>query len=299
MDKKIVAVYALLVLTSLSWAGSFIAVRVIYQEVPPVLLGFLRFVVATPIMLLYVWFRKKPIMLPKKEIPRLVVLGLTGVTLLYIFQFLGIAFTTASTAAVLINTNVLFIALFSAMFLHEKFTWKKTTGILLSFAGVVLVIVGQMNNESLIVDGTFLLGCIFMILSAMSWAIYSIIGKQLLKTYDMVTITTLAFLFGTILYLPIIVPTIEIDIQGITWIGFIAIMYLGVVCSIFGYIAWNYALSRLEAAESAVFLNLIPLFTILLSFFIGEYPTFIFILGAVFIMYGVYLTQKAKIRRNV
>ena len=299
MDKKIVVVYILLVLTSLSWAGSFVAVRVIYQEVPPVLLGFLRFAVATPLMLVLVWLRKKPFLLPKKEIPRLIVLGLTGVTLLYIFQFLGIAFTTASTAAVLINTNVLYIALFSALFLHERFSWKKTTGIFLSFAGVVLVVFGQMSNQNLIVDNTFLIGIVLMLLSALCWAIYSIIGKQLLKTYDAVTITTHAFLWGTILYLPIIIPTVGTAVQGITWMGVLAIIYLGVVCSILAYLAWYYALSKLEAAESAVFLNFIPLFTILLSFFIGEYPSFVFILGAVFIMYGVYLTQKSKVKRQV
>jgi drug/metabolite transporter (DMT)-like permease len=298
MDKKIIIVYALLVFTSLSWAGSFIAVRVVYQEVPPVILGFLRFAVATPLMLLVAGLKKKPFLLPKKEIPRLIILGLTGVTLLYIFQFLGIAYTTASTAAVLINTNVLFIALFSAMFLHERFNWKKTLGILLSFTGVILVVIGQMNNEALNIDTTFLLGCGLVICSAMCWAVYTIVGKQLLKTYDSVTITTHAFLFGTVLYIPVVLPSIGSVLSEFSSIGWIAIVYLGVVCSIFAYIAWYYALSRFEAAQSAVFLNLIPLFTILLSFFIGEYPTAIFILGAVFIMYGVYLTQKSRVKKT-
>lgn len=284
---------------SLSWAGSFVAVRLVYEEVPPIELGFLRFAVATPLMLLLLGVRKKEFLLPKKEVPRLIVLGLTGVTFLYIFQFLGIVYTTASTASVLINTNVLFIALFSAMFLHERFNWKKTLGILLSFVGVVLVVIGQMNNESLIINDTFLIGCGLVILSALCWAIYSIVGKQLLRSYDTVTITTLAFLFGTILYLPIVAPTVGAVLPRISLIGWIAILYLGVVCSIFAYLAWYYALSQFEAAQSAVFLNLIPLFTILLSFFIGEYPTVVFILGAVFIMYGVYLTQKTRVKKSV
>jgi drug/metabolite transporter (DMT)-like permease len=72
----------------------------------------------------------------------------------------------------------------------------------------------------------------------------------------------------------------------------LAIIYLGVFCSIFAYLAWYYALSKTEAGKSAVFLNLIPVFTIIMSFFIGEIPTLLFLVGTILIIYGVYLTQK-------
>ena len=92
----------ILVLVSFVWAGSFIVVKTITEEINPIDLGFLRFLIATPLMFLILLIRKKRVYIPVKELPSLSILGLTGVTLLYIFQFVGINYTNASTSAVLI-----------------------------------------------------------------------------------------------------------------------------------------------------------------------------------------------------
>jgi drug/metabolite transporter (DMT)-like permease len=282
----------LLAFVSLVWAGSFVAVRMTVKEISPIDLGFLRFLIATPFMVLVLLISKKEIRLPAKELLSLSVLGLTGVTLLYIFQFIGIEYTTASTSAVLINTNVIFIVLLSATFLKEKFPLRKSAGIVFSFAGVIVVILAQMTNESIAFSSVFLIGCMFIILSAFCWAIYSTVGKRLLDKYDPYTVTTYAFVLGTIFFLPVVITDITDVIQGISFNGWIAVLYLALICSVFGYVAWYYALSRIEAGRAAVFLNLIPLFTIVISFFYGEIPTFIFLIGAILIIYGVYLAQK-------
>jgi len=282
----------ILILVSLTWAGSFIAVRLNYEEVSPLFLGFFRFVVATPVMILWAFFRKKTFFLPRKELPSLIVLGLTGVTLIYLCQFYGVAYTTASTSSSLINTNVLFIAVLSAVFLHESFPWNKKLGVLLSFIGVLLVVFGQMNNETIVVDSWFLLGCGLILCSALCWAVYTIVGKRLLQTYDPVQITANAFLIGTICYLPLVLPTLNEGISSVGVSGLIAILYLGLFCSVLAYGAWYYVLSHQQAGRSAVFLTFIPLFTITLSFFIGERPTPLFFLGALLIIGGVLLTQR-------
>jgi len=293
MRTQQVFISLLLIFASFTWAGSFVAVRLVYNDLSPLYLGFLRFVVAAPLMAIVTALLKKPLFLPKKEVLSLFVLSLTGVTLLYIFQFFGVAYTTAATASVLINTNVLFISFFSLLFLKEPFTKKKTAGVSLSFAGVILVVYAQMTNETIIVDTLFLFGCLLVILSAVCWAIYSIVGKHLLVRYDPFTITTNIFIVGVLLYIPLVVSGVFSAVMTITVPSLIAIMYLGIFCSVFAYIAWYYALKQQQAAESAVFLTLIPLFTMILSFFIiGERPTLLFFLGAAFIMYGVYLTQK-------
>ena len=292
MDKNKLTTSLLLILISLAWAGSFIAVRLTYQEICPINLGFLRFFIATPLMVLILFLRKKKTRIPAKEILPLSILGLTGVTLLYIFQFIGISYTTASTSAVLINTNVIFIAILSVIFLKEKFSLKKTAGVAISFFGVVVVILAQISNENITLSDTFLIGCIFVILSATCWAIYSIVGKKLLNKYDSFTVTTYAFALGTIFFLPIVFPGIINVVQSISFNGWISVLYLGLICSVFAYLAWYYVLSKNEAGRSAVFLNLIPLFTITLSFFVGEMPTALFLIGAILIIYGVYLAQK-------
>ena len=109
--------HALIISTvALIWAGSFIAVKIGVGEISPVMLAFLRFAIASPIMFLIMISRggKK---LEGKDAPHILLLSLTGVTLLYLLQFMGIKYSTASDSAILINTNVIFIAILSAIFL--------------------------------------------------------------------------------------------------------------------------------------------------------------------------------------
>jgi len=160
MNNKLLVSF-ILVLVSLVWAGSFIVVQIVTEEIDPVSLGFLRFLVATPIMFLILLIRGKGISIPRKEIPSLSILGLTGVTLLYLFQFIGIDITNASTAAVLINTNVIFIAILSALFLKETFGRKKISGVSLSFLGVIVIIFFNAPKETFLLENIFLLGCAF------------------------------------------------------------------------------------------------------------------------------------------
>lgn len=75
MDRPL-AIALLLVLVAFVWAGSFIVVQYATQEISPVHLGFLRFLVATPLMVLIVVFQKKPLSLPRKELPGLSSWGL-------------------------------------------------------------------------------------------------------------------------------------------------------------------------------------------------------------------------------
>jgi len=292
MDNKLLISF-ILVLVSLVWAGSFIVVKIATGEINPIDLGFLRFLVATPIMFLILLIRKKDVYIPAKELPSLLILGLTGVTLLYLFQFVGINYTNASTSAVLINTNVIFIAILSAVFLKETLSKKRISGISLSFLGVVVIVLSNMPQENFALNNIFFIGSILILLSALCWAIYSIVGKRLLRKYDAFTVTTYAFGLGTLFYIPFVVSDIVPTIQKISLNGWMAILYLALFCSVFGYIGWYYALKKTEASKAAVFLNLIPLFAIIMSFFLGEKITGFFLLGAILIVYGVYLTQKS------
>ncbi len=285
-----------LVLVSLFWAGSFIVVRLSVSNISPINLGFLRFCVATPIMIFILLIKggEKPSL--KKEWKSLCILGLTGVTLLYIFQFLGITLSNASTSAVLINTNVVFIVVLSIPFLKEQMTSKKIAGIGLSFSGVLVILVSKLvlSEEQILFNNEFFLGCLLILLSALCWAVYSIVGKKLLKQYDNLAVTTYAFTLGTLFYLPVVLPGILETIPTYSLSTWGAILYLALTCSVFGYLGWYYVLQKTEASNAAVFLNFIPLFTIVMSLFIGEPITLFFLIGAILIIYGVYVTQRSK-----
>lgn len=213
-------------------------------------------------------------------------------TFLYLFQFIGIDDTNAPTASVLINTNVIFIAILSGVFLQELLSKRRIAGIVLSFLGVIVIMFSDLSLEQLSLTSIFFIGCLLVLCSAFCWALYSLVGKRLLRTYDPFVITAYAFVFGTVLYLPFVMMDITPAMLSISMNGWLAILYLALTCSIFGYLGWYYALQRIDASKAAVFLNFIPLFTILMSILLGQHLTWFFFLGAILIIYGVYLTEK-------
>jgi len=283
----------LLIIIALVWAGSFIVVDATVKQIQPITIAFLRFLIATPFMIISLFLFKKNKLIKLKDLHYFIILGLSGVTFLYIFQYFGIQKTTPATSAVLINTNVIFIFILSLIFLKEKITIKRIIGIILSFIGVIFVLFSQLINENIFFDNIFMTGCIFIILSALCWAIYSIIGKKIMEKYDSLLAITYIFIIGTLFFIPFVGTNIITEISNINLNGWLYLIYLSVICSVFGYIGWYYALEKTEASKSAVYLNFIPLFAIILSFLNGEKITIFFILGAILIMYGVYLTQKS------
>jgi len=280
--------YALLTsIVAQVWGGSFIAIKIGVENIPPISLAFLRFAIASPFMLILsmIWKRSR---INIKELPMLIAIALTGVTLLYILQFTGVKYTSATNASLLINTNVLFIAIFSWIFLKEPFSYRKLAGVLLGFAGAVLVILNGSLSLSL-----SSIGDILIIFSAICWAIYSILGKKMLKNYDAFSLTTYAFIIGTILFIPFIYKDIwRLEISFTEWL---IILYLSLICSVFAYVAWYYVLEKANATEVAIFLNLIPVFVMIMAHFIlGEKITPYTLIGAVFIIYAIYLAISNK-----
>ena len=90
---------------------------------------------------------------------------------------------------------------------------------------------------------------------------------------------------------------LDYEYFNISFSGIVAIIYLGMFCSVIAYFIWYYVLSKQDAGQTAVFLTLIPFFTMILSILIvKETITPLFVVGAIFIMCGVYLTQKKTIK---
>jgi drug/metabolite transporter (DMT)-like permease len=285
-------VSGLLLLSALIWGGSFIVVKAATETLDPLYLGAVRFLVATPIMVLLLFATRAQVRLPRKEWPWIVVLGLTGVTFLYVLQYIGIAMTNASTSSLLTDMDVLFIALFSILFLREPMTRLRVIGILFSFVGVIVVVLANLDFSSVSVSEQFLFGSLLVISSSLCWGVFSIVGKRLMQTYSEITITTYAFLIGTVCYLPLVGGSLVSSLQKTTLPGWAAILYLAIVSTIIAYLAWYYALKRVDASQAAVYLSFIPLTTIVIAILLGERMTVPFFVGAGLIIYGVYLTQR-------
>ncbi len=286
---------AMLLSVVLIWAGSFIFIKVGLREIPPITLALIRFTVAFPALAVISFFsknRKKVNIKWRKDFYSFTVLALTGVTLLYIFQFYSLKFTTAAAGAIIINTTVIFMALLSAAFLRESLNKRRFLGILLAFLGVFIV----MSQGSLGVFGfepLELVGGILMIISALCWAIYTVLSKKVLRVYSPLTTNAIVFGLGTLYLIPfsLIESPLEV-LSRASWHAWSSILYLGILSSAVAYVLWSKALTRLETAKVGVFLYGIPVLTMILSyFFLDEAFTQTGILGLILVISGVYLTE--------
>lgn len=283
-------IFALL-LTAIVWAGSFIFVKLSLNEIGPFNLAFYRFLIASPVLFLILKSSGKMEKISTSDIPFILLLALSGVTLLYVVQFLALVYTTATNSSILINTSAIFVALLSFI-VGERMDKRRFSGVVIAFAGVMLTASkGQLD----FLKSETLKGDLLMILDGLLWAIYTLAGKKLLEKYSSETLTAYAFIAGTALLLPFAV--IEglanpVNFSPTVWIS---ILFLALLCSVFGYVAWYSALKVMEATKVAVFVYLIPFFTAIMAYFIlGEEFGFSTITGGVLIILGVYLVERDK-----
>jgi len=279
----------------LIWAGSFIFIKVGLREIPPITLALIRFAVAFPVLVIVSLFSKngkKVNIAWRKDFYSFTVLALTGVTLLYIFQFYSLQFTTAAAGAIIINTTVIFMALLSAAFLREALNKKKVSGILLAFLGVFIVM-SEGSHGVFGFEPLELVGGMLMIISAFCWAIYTVLSKKVLRVYSPLTTNAIVFGLGTLYLIPLSLIESPLEfLSRASWHAWSSVLYLGILSSAVAYVLWSKALTRLETAKVGVFLYGIPVLTMIFSyFFLGEAITYTGILGLALVISGVYLTE--------
>ncbi len=282
----------------LFWAGSFIFIRLALKEISPVTLALARFSLATPILLAFSLFTQQTRQTVKAALRRdfllFSALGLSGVTLLYIFQFLSLNLISATEGSILINFHVIFAMLLSASFSGEQLTRNKLAGVLLAFAGVVVITTGDASMMSL----NFLqpLGVLLMVFAAFCWAVYSVLSKKALVRYSSAVSTCVAFLLGTLYLIPFALAEGEIGaLLHSTWLAWCSVFYLAIPSSVITYVLWNRMIREVEVTKVMVSLYAIPIPTAILSYlFLGETVTYSLILGGAVVILGVYLTQMSK-----
>ena len=284
---KKVEIVALAITASIMWGASFPVIKIGLENVPPVLFGTLRYVIAVPLFLLLslVLYGKKLFSI-RDDIPLFIALGLVGVTMPTVLQNYGMMHTTAYMSSILQSTGPVFTVLLAAYFLKEKLTWYKTAGIIIASAGTYLAL--DIHFSSL---GSSV-GNALVLLSAVSYAVGGIIAKTCLnRGYKPVQILMLSSLFGTAVLI-VVTPfsgNISLGFSAETW-GLI--LFLAVVSTFLPYTLWYAAMEKTELSRLSFFVYLIPVFATIFSYFmIGERITWLAVLAAAIIITGITIAQ--------
>jgi len=283
--------YLGLLLTTAIWASTFINIKIVLQQVPPNTLAFLRFFVASLVLGSLLVISRQPA-LKSEDLPTVALCGLTGITLYNFLQNQGLKFAGATDASILAAMAPVFIALIAGLVLKERITYLQTTGILIAFAGSVLVATnGSLSGLSF--TSRRLAGDALILLTGISWAVYSISVKRLLEKYTATVVLAYSTFAGTIFLFPLSLFEYPVNLAAINLTGWLNILYLGVLASCLAYLIWNIALSRVAAVTAGIFLYLIPVFTaVIAAIFLREIPGAYTVIGGLIVLVGTYFAGK-------
>jgi drug/metabolite transporter (DMT)-like permease len=285
--------YVILALTILIWGNSFVVVKVAIDDgASPTLIAMARFIVASSIFGGYlIWRRPKGI--ARSDIRKFLVLAFIGVGVYYIFQYYGVKFAGPSISSVLVTLLCpIMIFLISHFRLGERMNTGQKTGLMVSTAGSYLVITD--GSLSFVSDWVALIGGVFGVVCALFWAIYTVEGKKIVKEYDPLVATAYLTLLGTVMLVPSAVADAYLYPPVVFPLSFFfAALYLGVLCTVIGYVFWFRALTGLTASSTGATLYFEPVITIIFAWIIlGQGIGWLAAAGGVLVMVGVILVSR-------
>jgi drug/metabolite transporter (DMT)-like permease len=299
MTERYKALWAIIACVLL-WGISFISTKVAIAVFPPMTLGLFRFVLA----LVFLFFIKQRLApeerLRGRDIPLLCGAGVTGVTLYFFCENNGVSLVTASEASII--TGAIPVMTMTAEWMGgrlsllppERIGGRRWLGAAISMAGVWLV-----AGVSFALSGS-LLGYAYMGGAALSWVAYCFLTRPLFARRSggnaRLYIVFWQSVFGAAAFLPFAIA--EYPRWGRPDLPVILhIVFLGIGCSALGYWLYARSLEVLGVSVSSVFINFIPVVTVITGFFLlGERLTALQWLGAALVVSGVYLTMRKNIR---
>jgi len=277
--------YIALFITLILFSTIEVAVKLLGNVIDPILLASLRFFVAGLIMLPFckIDFKK----FRKREILGIFFCAAVGIAGCFIPYHKGVFLMPASSAALIFCLNPIFAVIAARVLVHEKFSQKIFIGLFLGIFGVYISTIGFTLPDF----SDYSLGSLLLLISAITFGIYTAASKKLIAKYSSLTITALVFTLGGIMMLPFVQNwTIPTDARSMSIIA-----YLVFVATVVGYLCFFYALKRVSVAAGSSLFFLKPIIAAIFSFIIlRENLTPLFFAGMVICLLSLFIILRKK-----
>lgn len=288
----------MLVLLFVIWSNAFTAIRHLREIFSPMQLVLARFLPVAIFFAAWLLFdgrrRRESSRLLRVSPLRIMIMGLAGVAGYNVFLYIGQGGIKPGAAALLTTLSPLFTALLAVPLLREKVPLRRIAGIGVAFAGLYIVVRwGRVGIGSLGMAREDAAWALVTALAPLSWSIYTIAGKNLLRRWSPLTVTYLSTIAGFLPFLFFADGEFFSILLGMGWTHWLALAHLAVLSTIVGFHIWNTALRSLPATSVASFIYLNPPMAALFgSLFFGEDVTSTFLLGSAVVLAGLWLTQQ-------
>lgn len=276
--------------TMFVWSTTFVVSKLLMNFMSPYQLMLIRFCISYGVLfLMHPKFYKIDI---KSEI-KFLIMGLFGSTLYYVGEYSALTFTSSANVSIIIAAAPILTAIVAHIFTRdEKISKGIILGFLVAFVGVVFVVfngsvVLQLNPK----------GDVLALLSALSWAVYSVLQKDFLKRMNLFYFNRKVMFYGALSVLPIVLAKGEPwqFEQIVTVPSVLSLLYLGILASGICYVMWSKAFATLGTVTTNNYLYITPFISMIAgAVVLDEIITPMCIFGAVLIVSGVVLAQKVK-----
>ena len=284
-----------LLIAMLTWASSFIALKSAIGPLGPMSVVFGRMVIAS---LCFVYFIKqfRALSFTRHDIKYILLLTLFEPCFYFIFEAKALQLTTASQAGMITSMMPLMTAIAASFVLKERLSKRIVIGSVLAVVGAIWLSLGAQSSEN---ASNPLLGNFLEFCAMICGTWYAISVRYLSQKFSALFLTAIQAFVGTIFFFPLAVweyftLPMHLSLEVFGWI-----CYLGIVVTLGGYGMFNLALSRIEASKASVFVNLIPVFTVLLAYlFLNERLSQTEMLASFVIFGGIIISQLPNLNKK-
>jgi drug/metabolite transporter (DMT)-like permease len=268
----------LLALMTLIWGVNYIVIKAAFAVFSPLSFNAVRFLLAAVTVAAFAWATgaRRP---TARQLVRLSVVGVLGNTLYQLCYIEGMARTRAGNAALIMAAVPVLTAVSSHLLGHERLRVRDVLGLLLSTAGIAVLVLG--SGASVGLAGP-LRGDLLMLLAVIFWTAYTMLAKPLVDSVGPTVTTAWTMCLGAIPLLAICAPAALAQ----RWSAVTPAAWLGAVFSSIGslvvaYLIWYRGVERLGATRTAFYSNFSPVVTLAAAWpLLGEVPTLWQMLGA-------------------
>jgi drug/metabolite transporter (DMT)-like permease len=278
------------------WAGNFIVVKSAVAVLPPVGFTFLRFLLASVTLLVLLRMREGSIRLPRADVVPILALGGLGFGLYQILWTTGLTTVAAGDSALIIAATPVLVAILAVIARTDVLTWIKLAGVLISFAGVAVVI-GSGPGLSL---GGSLAGEAITLAAALCWSIYTAFAGPFLRRNSPLRATAWSTVAGTAVLAPIgLLQLSTVDASAFQPEVVFAFVYAGMLAAGVANVIVLNGVKIVGPTRTAALQFLVPaLAVVLAAIFIDEPIRPGQVIGGLVIVAGVLLTRRRSIGRG-
>ena len=285
--------YIAIMLAVIPWGLSFLNTKIALQALEPMTLCFARFFIALVLVGIVAIITKKDLRIKKEDIKFFILAGGVGITIYFYFENNGVKYIEPAAASMILAALPIATIFAESVFDQKKLNKKLIISGIISLIGVMIIISSDLSRAGLMA-GDGLKGYLMMFAAIGAWIVYSLSTKILFDKYSQFSIVFYQFLFGTVLAIPFVLLENN-SFELVTSTTVLNVVLLGVFSSGVGFFAYNYAMKHLGVSKSSLFINFIPVVTIIASYF--YYSSLIGIkqiLGGILIIISVLMNKEDK-----